>query len=317
MKWLALILSLPTESAAVRQRTWRTLKSSGAAVLRDGVYLMPELLSCRETLDAIAQDLRISGGQAHVFVIEATQSEDFVPLFNRSEDFRGLIEEIRSQREALDLDPTLTPLREARKLRKVLTSLIQIDFFENPLRPQAERGLDDLETLCKERLSPGEPTNQIGEVEPQRREDYRNSLWVTRAKPWVDRLASAWLIRRFIDTEARILWCENPSDCPAEAIGFDFDGATFSHQGHLVTFEVLARTFGLNESALNRLGDIVHFLDVGGIQPPEAPGLEKTLSGLRINIQNDDDLLTAASFVFDALLTGLEDGPSITEGNIP
>ncbi|MGN5148609.1 chromate resistance protein ChrB domain-containing protein [Aeromonas enteropelogenes] len=118
----------------------------------------------------------------------------------------------------------------------------------------------------------------------------------------MDRLASAWLIRRFIDPAARFLWLAAPAECPPDALGFDFDGATFSHLGSRVTFEVLAASFALEAPAIARLGQLVHFLDVGGAPPPEATGVESVLAGLRASIRDDDQLLTAANAVFDGLL---------------
>jgi hypothetical protein len=116
-------------------------------------------------------------------------------------------------------------------------------------------------------------------------------------------LASAWLIQRFIDPQARILWLADPADCPPDALGFDFDGATFSHIGSRVTFEVLAASFDLQEqTAIAQLGLLVHYLDVGGIQPLEAAGIEGVLYGMRESIQDDDQLLEAATKVFDGLL---------------
>src|SRR5690606_10116625 len=137
-------------------------------------------------------------------------------------------------------------------------------------------------------------------------------IWATRRRPWVDRLASAWLIRRFIDPQAQILWLDSPGDCPPDALGFDFDGATFSHVGGRVTFEVLAASFGLEQAAIARLGLLVHCLDVGGIQPPEAVGIESVLAGLRETLTQDDSLLTAASAVFDGLLANFDKGASTT-----
>ncbi len=98
----------------------------------------------------------------------------------------------------------------------------------------------------------------------------------------------------------------SPHDCPVDALGFDFDGAIFSHVDAKVTFEVLLTSFDLESPALLRLGSIVHFLDAGGVQPPEAEGIERVLSGLREAITNDDQLLTVASTVFDGLLTAFE-----------
>jgi hypothetical protein len=128
----------------------------------------------------------------------------------------------------------------------------------------------------------------------------------------VDRLASAWLIRRFIDQQARLLWLDNPTDCPTDALGFDFDGARFSHVGSRVTFEVLAASFGLDQTAVARLGLLVHYLDVGGVRPPEAAGIESVLAGMRESLSNDDELLLAASSVFDGLLASFTKGTPTT-----
>lgn len=141
---------------------------------------------------------------------------------------------------------------------------------------------------------------------PLRIGDYQGRLWATRQRPWIDRLASAWLIRRSIDRHARFLWLAAPADCPAEAIGFDFDGAAFSHVGACVTFEVLLARFGLETPALRRFGALVHFLDIGGALPPEAIGVESALAGLRDTITDDDQLLALASRIFDGLLATFE-----------
>jgi hypothetical protein len=115
-------------------------------------------------------------------------------------------------------------------------------------------------------------------------------------------LASAWLIRRFIDPRAKFVWLERIEDCPPDALGFDFDGATFTHMGSRVTFEVLVASFGLAQAALSRLGLLVHYLDAGGAQPAEAAGVESVLAGLHASITHDDQLLQAASLLFDGLL---------------
>jgi hypothetical protein len=131
-------------------------------------------------------------------------------------------------------------------------------------------------------------------------------VWATRRRPWVDRLASAWLIRRFIDPQARFVWLKSPADCPKRAIGFDFDGATFTHSGAMVTFETLLASFGLRAPALLRLGVLVHGLDAGGVMPAEAAGVERVLSGMRDAIADDDQLLLAAAGVFEGLLVAFE-----------
>ena len=127
--------------------------------------------------------------------------------------------------------------------------------------------------------------------------------WATRPGVHVDRTACAWLIRRFIDTDARFLWLAKPSDCPKKALGFDFDGATFTHVGERVSFETLMASFGLEEDpALRRLGALVHQLDVGGGEPvPEAKGFEAMLAGARERLPDDDALLAEIGTVLDSL----------------
>ena len=134
---------------------------------------------------------------------------------------------------------------------------------------------------------------------------FQGKRWATRARPWVDRLACAWLIRRFIDPAAQFLWLADPAGstpAPRGALGFDYDGARFTHVGARVSAEVLAASFGLDaDPRLQRIARAVHFLDVGGIPVPEAAGLEAVLAGLREVHADDDQLALAAAAVFDAL----------------
>ena len=310
MNFLLLILSLPTENATVRQRAWRALKSSGAAVLRDGVYLMPNSDECLAILNNLASDVREGGGVAHVLPTEEPEGVDFIALFDRSNDFANLLSEIHQLRQTLTVDTVQDVLRQVRKLRKSFATLVDIDFYPGEAQRQADSALCDLEQDCARTLSPDEPHAVEGTIARLDLSDYQARTWATRARPWVDRLASAWLIRRFVDPQAHILWLATPADCPPDALGFDFDGATFSHVGNRVTFEVLAASFGLEQPAITRIGLVVHYLDVGGIQPPEALGIESVLAGLREAVDHDDRLLATASTVFDGLLANYEKGNS-------
>ncbi len=305
-KWIALVTSLPTENATARMRAWRSLKASGAAVLRDGVYLMPERDACRCTLDTVAADVLAAGGSALVLRIEEPEGAAFPALFDRSEDYASLLAEIVKSRVGLDADSAADTLKQVRKLRKTFATLSDIDFFPGEALRQAEAALQDLELTVGRVLSPGEPHPVEGAIPRLEILDYLGRTWATRRRPWVDRLASAWLIRRFIDPEARLLWLDSPDDCPSDTLGFDFDGAAFSHVGARVTFEVLLTSFGVETPALQRLGVLVHFLDVGGVQPPESAGIESVLAGLQATAADDDQLLNLAGVVFDALLASFE-----------
>jgi len=305
--WHLLVLSLPTENATARMRAWRTLKGAGAAVLRDGVYLLPEGDARGAVLRTVADDVRASGGEAQVFRAETVDAWDPRALFDRSAEFGALLAEIGNSRAALDDDTAPQVVKQARKLRKAFDQLVAIDFFPGEAQVQTQGALSALEADAARAAAPDEP--QAAAAKAIERRDvarYQGRVWATRRRPWVDRLASAWLIRRFIDPRARFVWLKSPADCPKRALGFDFDGATFTHQGARVTFETLLASFGLETPALLRLGVLVHGLDAGGVLPPEAAGVERVLAGMREAIADDDRLLLAAAGVFEGLLVAFE-----------
>ncbi|WP_229218824.1 chromate resistance protein ChrB domain-containing protein [Rugamonas brunnea] len=310
---LLLVLSLPTENAAARMRAWRALKACGAAVLRDGVYLMPARAHCRATLDAIATDVNDNGGQACVMAAAPPPTLDVPALFDRGGDYAALLADIEQARTRLSRDGLPEVLKQARKLRKAYTGIVEIDFFAGAAQRQAEIALGELEQACARAAAPDEPQPTAHAITPLAIADFQRRTWATRRRPWVDRLACGWLIRRFIDPEATMLWLAAPADCPPYALGFDFDGAAFSHAGDRVSFEVLLASFGLAQPALRRMGQLVHYLDVGGVQPPEAAGVEGILAGWRESIEDDDQLLQAACALFDGLLLSFQDAAAVQE----
>jgi hypothetical protein len=303
--WLIFIVSLPTRNSAGRMRVWRALKALGCGVLRDGVYLLPYRPEFRQTLQLQAEDVIAGGGNAHILALDSESDEQqalFEHFFDRSADYAKLVEDIR-QTADLNLrseDPAKLQ-KQAHQWRKAFEAIALQDYFPGAAQEQAAAALEDLEQTVNERLAPDEPhavQHRIKRLQPQ---DYRQRIWATRQRPWIDRLASAWLIRRFIDPEARFVWLKAPDDCPTEALGFDFDGAVFTHVGAKVTFEVLLASFGLTKDpALNRIGALVHYLDAGGIPVLEAVGLETLMSGMRQRWTDDDELLAEAEKIFDA-----------------
>ena len=310
--WLSLVTTLPTENATVRQRAWRTLKSSGAAVLRDGVYLMPERQRCLATLEAVAQEVRDGGGTAWVMRMEEPDGAGFTLLFDRSSDYASLLDDVVQAHAALSVANVESTAKLARKLRKAFQALGEIDFFPSHAQAQAQAALQRLEQALTRMFSPDEPQDGAGDIPVRNVAEFVGRVWATRQRPWVDRLACAWLIRRFIDPTAPILWLAHVTDCPPDAVGFDFDGAAFSHTAGSVSFEVMVTSFGLSPnptSALARLGLLVHGLDAGGVQPPEAAGVAAVLAGLSRVLPDDDALLASASTVFDGLLSSFTSAP--------
>ncbi len=302
--WAALFITLPTQPNAVRLRIWRGLKALGCAALRDGTYLLPA--DQATAFDALAAEARAHGGTATVLALaprSEQQQAEVLALFDRSVAYG----EWRTTTQALARElPRLSEPDARKHLRGVadaLEALRQTDHYPGAASAQARNELDALRQAFDARFAKGEPKPRpprgIPRLDARR---FRNRRWATRARPWVDRLASGWLIRRFIDPGANFVWLAEGQAAPRQAIGFDYDGARFSHVGARVTFEVLLHSFALEAvPALQRLAAAVHCLDVGGMPVPEASGLEQVLAGLRELHADDDALLQAAGAVFDAL----------------
>ena len=304
--WLLLVISLPTASATARMRIWRGLKALGCAALRDGAYLLPSAPERERALDALADDARGEGGMA--WLLEArprTPADDATwrALFDRTADYAALRRTWKDANRRVASMPEAELARLQRRLQRELESVQALDFFASDARAEAEAAWTELSRRISQRLSPGEPHGAVRGIARLDRADYRGRTWATRRRLWVDRVASAWLIRRFIDPDARFRWLARPADCPRRALGFDFDGAAFTHVGDRVTFQTLLASFGLEgDGALVRLGRLVHHLDVGGEAVPEAAGFEAVMGGARARHDGDDDaLLTEISSVLDSL----------------
>lgn len=299
----ALVLSLPTRNSTVRMRVWRALKETGCGVLRDGVYLLPAESPRAPALAEMESDIRAEGGFAMAVELKlkgGAQTEHVRKLFDRSVEYGSLVEKVGAARAALPRMGSRRAQTLVQRLRRSFEKLAESDFYPGQAKSQAEAALSGLESRFAELYSGGEPRASRKRVRPVDAAKYRNRLWATRSNPWVDRLASAWLIKRFIDSAARFAWIDRPRDCPRKAVGFDFDGAEFTHSGGRVTFEVLAASFGLDQDrSLAAIGAAVHFLDVGGIPVADAKGLETVLRGARENASTDDELLSEAMRILD------------------
>lgn len=306
MSFLALFVSLPTKASTGRMRVWRSVKAQGCATLRDGVYLLPDSADSAAVLDEVAAQAAQAGGSGEVYRLSGCDEAQAVALralFDRGEEYAGIAEEIKELGQSLASLDGATAVRKIQSLGRRFEQVARVDFFPGEAQRQTLGLLDDLRDALARQISPDEPTARLAEIQRLKRADYQGRIWATRGRPWVDRLASAWLIRRFIDPAARFVWLGSPADCRADWLGFDFDGAAFSHAGTKVTFETLLASFGLEDDlALVRLGELVHCLDVGGLPVAEAPGLETLITGLRAAEPDDDALLARACDLFDWLL---------------
>lgn len=301
-----LISSLPTQNSTARMRVWRSLKASGAATVRDGVYLLP--ITHSEKFEAIAQDVISEQGSAYIFQAEAPLNLEIISLFNRNEEYEAIRKQLvdLNQNQNQNENEKKELLKQVRKLRKSFDALVEIDYFPSEVQGQTLNELISLEHSIARLGETNEPVFTQAKIKRLLKKDYQNQVWATRKHPWIDRLASAWLIKNFIDKTPQFLWLESPSKCPTYALGYDFDGATFTHIDNLVTFEVLLHSFELETPALKKIAEIVHYLDVGGFEPPEAIGIEKVIQGLRSQISNDDQLFELANYIFDGLYADLK-----------
>lgn len=303
--WLLFVLSLQGHQKTARMRVWRALKGLGAAVLRDGVYLLPNQDAPRSRVEALEKEVAEYAGTTQILEVDArnpAQERLFRQLFDRTPEYVALMREIRKLHAAM---PKLKPGALAQRITQLQRNLEAIaaqDYVPCEAGSQTRDALADLTVLAARSLSPDEPRSvakRIARLDPDK---YQARKWATRRRPWADRLASAWLIRRFIDEKARFLWLATPKDCPKRAIGFDFDGAEFTHIGSKVTFEVLMESFGLDaDDRLRKIAGLVHYLDVGGVPVAEAAGFESMLRAARDTILNDDELLATAARMFDLL----------------
>ena len=303
MELKALIVSLPTRNSTLRMRMWRALKEAGCAVLRDGVYVLPSRSADSAVLAKMESEVKSGGGFAMTAELRLLKDEDAAQVrksFDRSAEYGMLVAAVRQAQLSL---PRLGSRRAQTKIQRLQRSfdrLARIDFFPGQAKRQAADALFAVRHELERAHSGDEPRALKGQIRSVNGAKYQKRVWATRKDPWVDRLASAWLIKRFIDRDARFVWIAGRRDRPKKAVGFDFDGAEFTHAGNRVTFEVLLASFGLyKDPALAKIGAAVHFLDVGGIPVADAKGLETVLKGIKEKARNDDALLAEAMRILD------------------
>ena len=284
-------------------RVWRALKESGCGVLRDGVYVLPLNSAGGAVLTKMESEIRAAGGSAMTVELKPKTAADLARvrrLFDRDAAYGVLVQEIGVAKSALPRLPLGKARATVQRLQRSFVRLSEIDFFPGQAKLQAADAISDLERTLEEAYPRGEPHPSKKQLRRLDRAAYKNRLWATRKDLWVDRLASAWLIKRFIDRDARFVWIDSPRQRPKRAVGFDFDEAQFTHTDNRVTFEVLVSSFGLDDDpALSAIGAAVHFLDIGGIPVADAKGLETLLRGAKQAARTDDTLLAEASRILD------------------
>ena len=315
-RWLLFVHQLPSNPSNLRVRTWRRLQQIGAIPIKQAVYVLPDTPGAREDFEWLKTEVKAAGGDASVFAadnVDAWSDDALVEEFRRSrQDAYGAL--------ARDVDKALKRAtaghrpRGARApalrrlldiFRERLTALESIDFFGSAGRDHVVTLLDQLEDRAADgrRSKPVSATADSGEVPL-----FRGRLWVTRPRPGVDRMASAWLIRRFIDPQARFGFAADRHVVPEHGVPFDMFGVDFSHRGDDCTFETLCAIFGIKEPAISRIAAIVHDLDLkdNRFGAPEGSTVSALIEGLQLAYADDEALLAQGITLFDSLYRSFE-----------
>lgn len=301
--WLLLIAQLPTEDPAARMRVLRTLESLGAAVIREGAYLLPFTAGNQRSLEALADYVAKGTGTALVLQASAAspaQHEALARLFDRSARYESLIKTVESLRVSFGHSDPAAISRVLHKQQREFDAIAALDFFPTQTQTRARQALTEGEAEVRKLLFPNQSKAVIDTTQGMLRR-----TWATRKPLWADRLACAWLIRRFVDPEATLLWLEKGAPAPEEAIGFGYEGAPFGNTESGVTYEEMLARFGLgHNAALVKIGTIVHFLEVRGTPVPEAAGVQTLLQGAVRRSGDEGELLREAEKTFDLLYEG-------------
>lgn len=309
--WLAYVTSLPIDDPGARMRVLRTLESLGCAMLREGVYLLPDSNDNRQGLTHLTDHIYRLHGSAYllrVTAVDAAQAQSFRGLFSRSRQYEDLIKTIEALQMGFGVSEPASIARVLTKLRRDFEAISALDFFPSPGRERAEKALKDAEGRVRSLVFPDSP-DPSPVVRSGR--NYSRRIWATREPLWADRLASGWLVRRFIDPDATFIWLEKNQECPAAAIGFAFEGAQFANSRTGITFEQLLANFGLqNNAGLARISALVHYLDTGANPVAEAAGVETMLLGAQRRSATTDEMFAECEKTFSLLYDAYTEAPA-------
>jgi hypothetical protein len=312
--WLLLIHQLPPKPAYLRVKVWRRLQALGAVALKNSVYVLPCTDDAREDFEWVLREIHKEGGEASLCearLVEGLTDDEVRGSFLRAreEDYRSLASEIRkfvhetlsSRSRSLSDEARAAADTALGRFRKRLAEIAKIDFFGAAGREAAEGLIGGVER----RLSPEPParaasSSSLGVADAQKR------TWVTRKGVHIDRIACAWLIRRFIDKQPTFKFVPTRGYTPApRELRFDMFDAEYTHDGELCSFEVMLRAFDLGDPALHALAEVVHDIDLkdAKFNREDTPGVDHLIAGIAWLHGDDDARLEHGTAVFDALYT--------------
>ena len=294
--WLLLLYSLPTRQKTERVAVWRRFKKIGAIQIKTSTYLLPDEPAQYEQFQWLAQQIRDYGGESTLVraqEIEGLNKEKVVAMFNdaRAKDYGELKKSLQSfiaRRRKVDAEVAAAELE---RLTRQFRAIREVDFFDSP------RG-HDLEMLLRRAEGP----RRLRRLEILDAKQYQGKIWLTRPRPEIDRVGSAWLISKFIDRKPKFVFASSADAFP-NALPFDMLDAEFSHHGNCCTFETLIRRFAISDKSLVKIGEMIHDadLDDARFQRVEAVGIDRVLKGWAKEGLPDKEILRRGFECFDAL----------------
>jgi len=313
--WLLLTHQLPARPSNARVKVWRRLQEIGAVPAGTSVYALPHTDLCRADFQWLRRDIVSLGGEATVFAAEPQDARDssrLVAAFRRlrEDDYRALSARARrlagGRRGRGHSQRTAARWQAIQKLRSRYREIERIDFFH-------ARGRDSVDAVIRalERSFDSRPDAARGEIPSHLSTEHQNRRWVTRPRPSIDRISSAWLIRRFIDPLATFAFTQEPAETD---VPFDMPGIGFTHQDSMCTFETLVKSFSLRDPVVQRLARIVHDLDLkdGRFGLPETAAVGHVIDGFRGLYPDDHALLEQGINFFDAF-AGSQSHPEVEQ----
>lgn len=313
--WLLLVHALPARPSHARVKTWRRLQDVGAVALKNAIWVLPHSDQAREDFEWIRTEISQMKGTAYIFASDATDNysrDEIVAAMRvaREADYGALLKDgqaLSRSRSAGTARGRAARAARIRRLAERLGRLAAITFVPPDNRDAAVEAISRLQA----ELTPVPRSAGGGSVLAVA--DFRRRRWVTRPRPGVDRMASAWLIRRFIDADARFGFAD-VVPAGARAVSFDMFDASFGHGEHGCTFETLVASFGLASPALARIAAIVHDVDLkdARFSPAEAPAFGPLVEGLRQAYADDGELLERGMVLFEALHRAFDQAPPPT-----
>jgi len=305
-RWLVLIHQIPPKPGYLRVKVGRRLQGLGAVAVKNSVYVLPRSEAALEDFQWVRREIVAGGGDASVCearFVEGLSDDSVEALFNtaRDADYEVLAREVRTLQASASRSRKKPGASEAIgaslvRLRKRLADVMELDFFGASGRNAVEVQLSAIEAT----LRPTTPEALRDGGVPR---EVRGRTWVTRTGVHVDRIASAWLIQRFIDPEARFRFVRSDDPAVPGELRFDMFEADFTHEGDLCTFEVLLRRFGLKDRALARIGEIVHDVDLkdGKFNHQETVGIDHLIAGIAMRHKDDEARLRDGAAVLEGL----------------